>query len=46
MSKAETVQAIADTLQKFGWSPQINVKWYEPHGFAKGLQKGLVRIAL
>lgn len=25
---------------------QINVKWYEPHGFANGSQKGVVRIAL
>lgn len=25
---------------------QVNVKWYEPHKFASGSQKGLVRIAL
>ena len=45
----EVFPALAGSETERYWTEyfqQINVKWYEPHGFANGSQKGLVRIAL
>lgn len=45
----EVLSALAGSDAEKNWTEyfqQINVKWYEPHGFANGSQKGLVRIAL
>ena len=45
----EVLPALAGSDAEKKWTEyfqQINVKWYEPHGFANGSQKGLVRIAL
>lgn len=41
------VVAGADSEKKWTeFFQQINVKWYEPHGFANGAKKGLVRVSL
>ena len=45
----EVLPALAGSDAEKKWTEyfqQINVKWYEPHGFESGSKKGLVRIAL
>lgn len=45
----EVFPALAGSDAERGWTEyfqQINVKWYEPYGFAVGSRKGVVRITL
>lgn len=45
----EVYLALAGSEVERKWTDffqQVNVKWYEAHGFASGSQKGLARIAL
>jgi hypothetical protein len=45
----EVFPAIAGSETEQYWTTffqQVNIKWYESHGFKTGAQKGLVRIAL
>lgn len=45
----EVYPAIAGSETEKKWTDffhQVNVKWYEAHGFATGSRKGLARIAL
>ena len=45
----EVCSALAGSETEKTWTDfflQVNVKWYEVHGFSSGSQKGLARIAL
>ena len=45
----EVYSVVAGSEMERKWTDfflQINVKWYRPHGFDNGSQKGLARIAL